>query len=79
MTGYWAAAGCALALVSHLAGAQPASPVKPVRFIVPFAPGGGTDAFARMLGAKLTQTWGQQVIVENRVGAQGKDERHLAG
>ncbi len=71
MTGYWAAAGCALALVSQLAGAQPAFPVKPVRFIVPFAPGGGTDAFARMLGAKLTQTWGQQVIVENRAGAQG--------
>jgi tripartite-type tricarboxylate transporter receptor subunit TctC len=71
MTGYRAAAGCALALVSHLAGAQPAFPVKPVRFIVPFAPGGGTDAFARMLGAKLTQTWGQQVIVENRAGAQG--------
>ena len=71
MTGYWAAAGCALALVSQLAGAQPSFPTKPVRFIVPFAPGGGTDAFARMLSAKLTQTWGQQVIVENRAGAQG--------
>ena len=71
MTGYWAAAGCALTLASQLAGAQPSFPVKPVRFIVPFAPGGGTDAFARMLSAKLTQTWGQQVIVENRAGAQG--------
>mgnify|MGYP001240431403 CR=1 FL=1 len=71
MTGYWAAAGCALALVSQLAGAQPAFPVKPVRFIVPFSPGGGTDAFARTVGAKLTQTWGQQVFVENRAGAQG--------
>src|SRR5918995_899762 len=46
-------------------------PEKPVRFIVPSPPGGGTDAFARTVGAKLTQTWGQQVIVENRAGAQG--------
>ena len=71
MTGYWAIAGCGLALVSQLAGAQPAFPVKPVRFIVPFAPGGGTDAFARTVSAKLTQTWGQQIVVENRAGAQG--------
>jgi len=71
MTGYWAIAGCALALVSQLAGAQTAFPAKPVRFIVPFAPGGGTDAFARVVSAKLTQTWGQQIIVENRAGAQG--------
>jgi len=71
MTGYLALAGCALALMSQLAGAQPAFPTKPVRFIVPFAPGGGTDAFARTVSAKLTQTWGQQIIVENRAGAQG--------
>jgi tripartite-type tricarboxylate transporter receptor subunit TctC len=71
MTGYLAAAGCALALIPQLAGAQPSFPTKPVRLIVPFAPGGGTDAFARTLGAKLTQAWGQQIIVENRAGAQG--------
>jgi tripartite-type tricarboxylate transporter receptor subunit TctC len=46
-------------------------PDKPVRFIVPFPPGGGTDALARILAAKLGETWGQQVIIENRAGAQG--------
>lgn len=46
-------------------------PQKPVRFIVPFVPGGGTDSFARIVGAKLSEGWGQQVIVDNRGGAQG--------
>ena len=46
-------------------------PAKPVRFIVPFVPGGGTDAFARIVGAKVSATWDQQIIVENRGGAQG--------
>lgn len=46
-------------------------PDRPVRFIVPFPPGGGTDAFARVVGAKLTDIWGQQVIIDNRSGAQG--------
>jgi tripartite-type tricarboxylate transporter receptor subunit TctC len=64
-------AGLALALGACTAAAQTAFPTKPVRIIVPFAPGGGTDAFARTVGAKLTQTWGQQVIVDNRAGAQG--------
>jgi tripartite-type tricarboxylate transporter receptor subunit TctC len=51
--------------------AQERFPEKPVRFIVPFPPGGGTDALARILGAKLGELWGQQVIIENRAGAQG--------
>jgi tripartite-type tricarboxylate transporter receptor subunit TctC len=51
-------------------GAQP-FPDRPVRYIVPFPPGGGTDAFARITGAKLAEIWGQQVIVDNRSGAQG--------
>ena len=46
-------------------------PDRPVRFIVPFPPGGGTDGFARILGAKLAEQWRQQVIVDNRGGAQG--------
>jgi tripartite-type tricarboxylate transporter receptor subunit TctC len=46
-------------------------PSKLIRFIVPFPPGGGTDAFARILSPKLTEYLGQQVIVDNRPGAQG--------
>ena len=46
-------------------------PEKSVRLIVPFPPGGGTDGLARVLGAKLGEMWGQQVIVDNRGGAQG--------
>jgi tripartite-type tricarboxylate transporter receptor subunit TctC len=59
---------CALALPAL---AQERFPEKPVRFIVPFPPGGGTDALARILGARLGELWGQQVIIENRAGAQG--------
>jgi tripartite-type tricarboxylate transporter receptor subunit TctC len=61
----------ALALVLPLGFAQERFPEKPVRLIVPFPPGGGTDALGRILAAKLGELWGQQVIVDNRAGAQG--------
>jgi tripartite-type tricarboxylate transporter receptor subunit TctC len=44
-------------------------PVKPIRLIVPYPPGGPTDLVGRSIGQKLTEAWGQQVIVENRAGA----------
>jgi len=46
-------------------------PTKPVKFIVPFPPGGSVDPLARLLGAKLSESLGQQFVVENRAGASG--------
>ena len=59
-----------LALAAQDAAAQ-AFPTRPVTFIVPFAPGGGTDITARTMAATLTARWGQSVVVENRTGAGG--------
>ena len=65
----------ALALAGLAGGAAaqaPADyPTRPIKVIVPFAPGGATDVLARMIGQKLAESWGQQVVVENRPGAGG--------
>ena len=60
-----------LAASSAIGAQQEAAsfPVRPVRLIDPYAPGGGSGLIARLVGAKLSETWGKQVVVDNRPGA----------
>ncbi len=57
--------------------AQP-YPAKPIRIIVPFPAGGSADIMARVVGQKMTETWGQQVVIDNRSGAGGNIAAELA-
>jgi len=54
-------------------GSTPAQdyPTKPIRMVVGFPPGGGTDVMARLVTPKMTEAWGQQVVIDNRAGATG--------
>src|SRR6185312_3214448 len=64
------AVAAGVVLLAHPAAAQ-TYPSKPIHMLVPYAPVGITDIAARIVGAKLTEAWGQQVVVENRPGGNG--------
>ena len=66
-----AACVCAIACLPAVAAGQDAYPNKPIRMIAPYPPGGASDIIARLLGQKLLADWGQQVVVDNRPGANG--------
>jgi tripartite-type tricarboxylate transporter receptor subunit TctC len=61
-----AAVGAAASVAS-----EPAYPSKPIRMLVGFSPGGGTDVVARIIGKKLSEAWNQQIVIDNRAGAGG--------
>jgi tripartite-type tricarboxylate transporter receptor subunit TctC len=70
----FAIAAIPLVAAAHAQGAQTpaeAYPDKPIRMIVPWNPGGTSDTIARILGQKMTETWGQQVVIDTRAGASG--------
>jgi tripartite-type tricarboxylate transporter receptor subunit TctC len=67
----WLGLLAAMVVPAVQAASADSYPSKPIRLIVPFVPGGGTDVTGRLIAAKLTERWGQQVVVDNRTGAAG--------
>src|SRR5260221_10182093 len=62
---------CFLLLAARAAWAQQSYPQNPIRYIVPFPAGGIADVFARIIGGRIAEAWGQPVVGENRAGAGG--------
>ncbi|HSN41737.1 MAG TPA: tripartite tricarboxylate transporter substrate binding protein [Burkholderiales bacterium] len=62
---------CAIFPAAACAEAAAAYPAKPIRLIVPFPPGGGNDVIARVVGKQLSERWNQQIVIDNRGGANG--------
>src|SRR5262245_44426206 len=69
-TAFLRLAGAALPALPHVGRAQ-AWPARPVRLVVGFPAGGGADAAARIVASRLSEIWGQQVVIENKGGAGG--------
>jgi tripartite-type tricarboxylate transporter receptor subunit TctC len=67
----WCTMACVAAVLPVAAAAADTYPTRPVRMIVPYPAGGPNDVLARMVGGKLTEAWGQQVVIDNRPGAGG--------
>lgn len=72
-----AVAGATFLVIAVPAAAQN-YPSKPIRFIAPFPPGGASDILCRIIGQKLTEAWGQQVVVDSRPGASGSIGTEIA-
>lgn len=71
MTIIFRAVAFVLSLTVVVGAAAQQFPTKPIRIVVPFSAGSGSDVFARTLGPRFTEAWGQQIVVENREGAGG--------
>ena len=68
---YRVMAGMLLTLLAAAGATAQSYPTRSNRFIIPFTPGGNTDVLGRLIGQKLTESWGQQVVIDNRPGAGG--------
>ena len=65
------ATAAAAGMAQPVMGAEPKFPVKPMRFVLGSSPGATADILTRLIGAKMSDAWGQPVVIENRAGASG--------